>query len=94
MREVLNRLGNDAGRVQVIFLQLDHQRDTWVLREYVRDAHPSFVGLRGDEATTSGSGQGFQGVLRQTRPAALPAPTASTTPQAAMPMTPRAGCGF
>lgn len=54
MREVLNRLGNDAGRVQVVFVTLDPARDTpQVLREYVTAFHPSFVGLRGDEATTA-----------------------------------------
>ncbi|MBN8438498.1 MAG: SCO family protein [Candidatus Accumulibacter sp.] len=54
MREVLNRLGNDAGRVQVIFVTLDPARDTpQVLAEYVTAFHPSFVGLRGDEATTA-----------------------------------------
>jgi protein SCO1/2 len=52
MREVLNRLGNDAGRVQVIFVTLDPARDTpQVLAEYVTAFHPSFIGLRGDEAT-------------------------------------------
>jgi protein SCO1/2 len=61
MREVLNRLGNDAGRVQVIFVTLDPARDTpQVLREYVTAFHPSFVGLRGDEATTAAVARDFK----------------------------------
>lgn len=61
MREVLNRLGNDAGRVQVVFVTLDPARDTpQVLAEYVTAFHPSFVGLRGDEATTAAVARDFK----------------------------------
>ncbi len=61
MREVLNRLGNDAGRVQVVFVTLDPARDTpQVLGEYVTAFHPSFVGLRGDEATTAAVARDFK----------------------------------
>ena len=61
MREVLNRLGNDAGRVQVVFITLDPARDTsQVLAEYVTAFHPSFVGLRGDEATIAAVARDFK----------------------------------
>jgi protein SCO1/2 len=61
MREVLNRLGNDAGRVQVIFVTLDPARDTpQVLAEYVTAFHPSFIGLRGDEATIAAVARDFK----------------------------------
>jgi len=51
MREVLSRLGDDAGRVQVLFVTLDPARDTApLLAEYVTAFHPSFIGLYGDEA--------------------------------------------
>jgi protein SCO1/2 len=61
MREVLNRLGNDAGRVQVVFVTLDPARDTpQVLAEYVTAFHPSFVGLRGDEATIAAVARDFK----------------------------------
>ncbi len=61
MREVLNRLGNDAGRVQVVFVTLDPARDTpQVLAGYVTAFHPSFVGLRGDEATIAAVARDFK----------------------------------
>ena len=45
----------------VIFVTLDPARDTpQVLREYVTAFHPSFVGLRGDEATTAAVARDFK----------------------------------
>lgn len=61
MREVLNRLGDDAARVQVIFVTLDPARDTaQVLAEYVTAFHASFIGLRGDEATIAAAARDFK----------------------------------
>lgn len=61
MREVLHRLGDDASRVQVIFVSLDPARDTaQVLGEYVRAFHPSFIGLRGDDGTTAAVAREFK----------------------------------
>lgn len=49
----LKRLGDDAGRVQVLFVTLDPERDTQdLLSRYVPGFDPRFVGLRGDRATT------------------------------------------
>lgn len=46
-------LGDDAGRVQVLFVTLDPERDTQeVLAAYVPWFHPTFIGLRGDAAAT------------------------------------------
>lgn len=53
MREVMKLLGEDAGRVQVLFVTLDPARDTpQMLGQYVPMFHPSFLGLWGDEQTT------------------------------------------
>lgn len=48
MALVLKELGNDAGRVQVLFVTVDPDRDTVeVLKRYVPQFHPSFLGLTG-----------------------------------------------
>ncbi len=61
MREVLNRLGDDGSRVQVVFITLDPARDTaQLLAEYVSAFHASFIGLRGDEATTAATAKDFK----------------------------------
>lgn len=44
----LNLLGTDASRVRVLFVTVDPRRDTTsVLKNYVNDFGPRFVGLRG-----------------------------------------------
>ena len=49
----VKRLGAEGSRVQVLFVTVDPQRDTaQLLKEYVPAFHPSFMGLRGDEAAT------------------------------------------
>ncbi|MBI4741007.1 MAG: SCO family protein [Betaproteobacteria bacterium] len=61
MREAMNRLGADAGRVQVLFATLDPDHDTpRLLAEYVPLFHPSFIGLRGDEASTAALAKDFK----------------------------------
>jgi protein SCO1/2 len=51
MRDVLGILGTDASRVQVLFVTLDPERDTAaLLAQYTPQFHPSFLGLRSDEA--------------------------------------------
>ncbi len=72
MREVLKRLGDDAGRVQVVFVTLDPARDTaQVLAEYVSAFHPSFIGLRGDEAATAAAARDFK-VFHAKQPGSTP----------------------
>ena len=46
LAEVMQLLGEDARRLQVIFITLDPERDTPpALKEYVTNFHPSFLGL-------------------------------------------------
>ncbi len=61
MREVLASLGEDAGRVQVLFVTVDPERDTAeLLSEYVTAFHPSFIGLHADEAATAAVAKEFK----------------------------------
>lgn len=54
MALALKQLGTDASRVQVLFVTLDPERDTpALLAQYVPSFNPSFLGLRGDAATTA-----------------------------------------
>jgi protein SCO1/2 len=50
---VRKKLGDDAGRVQVLFVTVDPERDTReVLAKYVPAFDPTFLGLYGDAAAT------------------------------------------
>lgn len=61
MRDALGLLGQDASRVQVLFVTLDPARDTpQVLAQYLPIFHPSFIGLVGDEATTATLAKDFK----------------------------------
>ena len=61
MAEVLKLLGPDAGKVQVLFVTVDPERDTQqLLSEYVPAFNPSFIGLRGDAAQTAVVGRDFK----------------------------------
>lgn len=61
MRDALGLLGQDASRVQVLFATLDPARDTTqLLAQYVPMFHPSFIGLRGDEATIAALARDFK----------------------------------
>ena len=61
MRDALKLLGNDAARVQVIFVTLDPARDTPdLLAAYVPLFDPSFIGLRGDDATIAALARDFK----------------------------------
>ena len=56
----LKRLGEDAARVQVLFVTVDPKRDTpELLRQYVPAFHPSFLGLWGDDAATLRAARSF-----------------------------------
>jgi len=51
LAETMKALGEDAGRVQVLFITLDPERDSAErLKNFVPWFHPSFLGLRGDAA--------------------------------------------
>ena len=50
---MLRSLGDDARKIQPLFVTLDPQRDTpEVLREYAAAFHPQFIALRGSEEET------------------------------------------
>ena len=54
MAGVMQKLGADAERLQVLFVTLDPERDTpELLGRYVPAFHPSFIGLSGDKAQTA-----------------------------------------
>ena len=73
MNETLKLLGDDAARVQVLFASLDPARDTQeLLAQYVPQFNPSFVGLRGDEATTAAMAKEFRAFYTKV-PGATPA---------------------
>lgn len=73
LARLLPALGADAGRVQVLFVTLDPERDTpSALAEYVPWFHPSFLGLRGDPATTAALTAAFKVVAsRQAVPGGM-----------------------
>jgi len=61
MAQVVKLLGADGERLQVLFVTVDPQRDTQqLLSEYMPAFHPSFLGLRGDAATTEGVMKDFR----------------------------------
>jgi protein SCO1/2 len=61
LRNVMQTLGPDADRVQVLFVTLDPARDTSaLLRQYVPSFDPRFVGLRGDDTTTAQTAKDFK----------------------------------
>lgn len=72
LAKAVRALGADAGRVQVLFVTVDPKRDTpEVLRQYVPNFHPDFVGLRGDAAATAAATKAFH-VYAKERPGSSP----------------------
>jgi len=68
----LKMLGNDAARVQVLFVTLDPERDTQeVLAQYVPAFDPGFLGLRGDAAATQRAAKEFR-IFYEKRPGSAP----------------------
>lgn len=59
--QVRDSLGKDGDRVQVAFVTVDPERDTpEVLRQYVTQFDPSFIGLRGDADATARVAKSFK----------------------------------
>jgi protein SCO1/2 len=72
LAKAVRQLGNDAANVQVLFVTVDPKRDSReVIGQYVPNFHPSFVGLRGDEAATLAATKAFH-VYAKERPGASP----------------------
>jgi len=64
--EVLKLLGDEASKVQVLFVSLDPERDTpEILRAYIENFHPSFVALRGDVELTRTTAEQFKVFYRK-----------------------------
>ena len=63
---VVQALGKDAQRVQVLFMTLDPERDTApLLSAYVPAFHPSFIGLRGSADQTRKTARDFRVFYRK-----------------------------
>ncbi|GIZ50847.1 lipoprotein [Noviherbaspirillum aridicola] len=61
MANVMQQLGPQAERVQVLFVTVDPERDTpQLLSQYVPAFHPSFLGLIGDKAETEKIAKDFR----------------------------------
>ncbi|MBP9904036.1 MAG: SCO family protein [Rhodoferax sp.] len=64
--EVLQTLGEDASKVQVLFVSLDPERDTpAILQAYVSSFHPSFIGLSTDLPRTTETAAYFKVYFRK-----------------------------
>ena len=72
MRAVMQQLGADAQRVQVLFVTVDPERDTReLLSRYVPAFDPSFLGLYGDMEATAKTAKEFR-VFYQKQPGSTP----------------------
>jgi protein SCO1 len=72
MKTVLQQLGADAQRVQVLFVTVDPERDTReLLSSYVPAFDPGFLGLYGDMETTAITAREFR-VFYQKQPGTTP----------------------
>lgn len=61
MRDAMTLLGEDAKRVQVLFVTVDPARDTpALLAQYVPAFNPSFLGLYGDDKTIAALAKDFK----------------------------------
>lgn len=70
LAQVMERLGKEAARVQVLFVTVDPERDTQqLLAKYVPAFRPDFLGLYGDMAATREVAQAFS-VVYQKQPVA------------------------
>lgn len=69
---VMNKLGPDAARVQVLFVTVDPERDSPdLLSRYVPAFNPTFLGLYGDAAATAATAKEFK-VIYQKEPGPTP----------------------
>lgn len=60
LAHTLRLLGNDAGRVQVLFVTIDPERDTReVLAQFVPAFDAAFLGLYGDAQATANAAKNF-----------------------------------
>jgi len=63
LKAVLDRLGADAGRVQVLLVTVDPERDSApLLKAYTTGFHPSFLGLTGTAQQIQATIRGFNAI--------------------------------
>lgn len=66
MKRVMDLLGKDADRMQVLFITVDPVRDTpAVLSQYVPSFNPTFLGLSGDDSATAQVAKDFKIIYRK-----------------------------
>jgi protein SCO1/2 len=66
MRQVMQTLGKDSERLQVLFVTVDPARDTpELLSKYVPAFNPTFLGLYGDTAATEKVAKDFKIMYRR-----------------------------
>lgn len=66
MAEAMNRLGNDAEKVTVLFVSVDPKRDTPdIMKAYVTSFHPRFIGLTGSATDIAEVGRAFKVVAEK-----------------------------
>jgi protein SCO1/2 len=72
MSQVMDLLGSDGRKLQVLFVTIDPERDTQaLLAQYLPLFHPSFLGLRGDASATALVAKAFK-VHYEKRQGAVP----------------------
>jgi protein SCO1/2 len=72
MAAVMKQLGQDAARVQVLFVTVDPERDTpEILAKYVPAFDASFLGLSGEAAATQRTAKEFK-IFYEKRPGGAP----------------------
>ncbi len=66
LRQVIGHLGQEADRVQVLFVTVDPERDSRaLLKQYVPAFYPTFLGLSGDAAATAEAAKAFNVVYQK-----------------------------
>jgi protein SCO1 len=61
LASAVRQMGEDANRVQVLFVTVDPKRDTLeLLRQYVSAFHPQFLGMGGDPAQVLKTAKDFK----------------------------------
>lgn len=72
LAQAMNKLGADTGRVQVLFVTVDPERDTpALLAKYVPAFNPGFLGLTGDVGVVTQTAKEFK-VFFQKQPGSAP----------------------
>ncbi len=92
LAQVMQLLGSDADKVQVLFITVDPERDKpEILAQYVSAFYPSFLGLYGDAQATAQAAKAFY-VAYEKRPtrAATCSPAPATSTRRRLPWTPTA----